>query len=84
MSKNLHAVLVGVPATAVECADGATLRVAAGEPDASLLYRKIAARIERRAPSCGESMPRGDARPAVSPADAGLVRAWIAAGARDD
>ena len=84
LSKNLHAVLVGVQATATDCADGKTFRVVAGDPEASLLYRKVKAKLEGAVPSCGESMPPGDTRPTVPSAEVEAIRAWIASGAKDD
>lgn len=84
LSRDLHASLVAVPATAAACADGELMRVVAGRADASLLYQKITAKMAARDPACGDGMPVGEERPAVPAADAELVRAWIEGGAKND
>lgn len=68
-----HAQLVGVDAVTVP----SWQRVVAGDPDASLLYRKLLAD-----PLAGPAMPYG-----AAPLDTSLVslvRRWIARGAPDD
>jgi hypothetical protein len=62
--------LVGAPS---RCGGGTTDRVVAGDPDGSLLYRKVAA-IDL----CGSRMPPSAPLPA---AEVEVIEAWIAAGA---
>lgn len=66
------------PALAARAGESrATNLIVPGEPDASLLYRKLA----ERTPPVGAQMPL-DAPP-LEPRDLALVRRWIAEGARD-
>lgn len=67
--------LRNVSAMGVSCSGQGLTRVRPGDPDGSLLYRKIA----EDSPPCGSRMPQG-AEP-LSPELIALVREWIAAGA---
>ncbi|MBK9304975.1 MAG: hypothetical protein IPM94_14150 [bacterium] len=67
-----HAALVGVPATGY-----AADRVTAGDPDASVLFGKLAGNG-----LYGGLMPEGG--PALSAPELELVRRWIAGGALDN
>ncbi len=76
-----HGALVGrLPAAAV-CTGSEIELVRAGDPDASLLYLKIVAKTEGVAAPCGEGMPSGANKPALTSEQVELVRAWIAGGA---
>jgi len=83
MSGDLHAALVGVPASAPACAGNAP-RVVPGDPDNSLLFIKIAAKLDGGVPPCGDTMPLGPDVPALSANEVERVRRWIAAGAPND
>ena len=76
--------LLEVPAKAKVCADSGWRRVVAGRPEESLLYVKVAAKIEGTEAPCGDTMPAGVDRPALSAEDIERVRAWIEAGALED
>ena len=69
--------LVGVAAAGGSCGSSGLTRVVAGDPGRSLLYEKVAG-----APSCGARMPRNAT--ALTAAQIETIRAWIAAGARND
>ncbi len=71
-----YAQLVGVAAAGPSCGASGKTRVVAGDPDASLLYEKVAT-----TPSCGNRMPEGGT---LSAASIDLIRRWILAGAKDD
>lgn len=79
-----RATLVGVPATATACADSAWKRVVAGSPEESLLYVKVVAKLEGTAVPCGDGMPAGANKPALSAEEVARIRAWIEAGALDE
>jgi hypothetical protein len=71
--KTAYQNLIGVTATGMGC--GTATRVVPGDPDASLLYQKVA----MTEPPCGKRMPTF-----ASPLPAEeieMIRAWIAAGA---
>ena len=76
-----HAALVDVPATAAVCADTEWKRVVPGRPEQSLLYVKILAKLEGTPAPCGDGMPAGSNKPALSADEVESIRAWIAAGA---
>jgi hypothetical protein len=84
MQADPYGALVGAPATASECEDGAMMRIAPGEPDASLVYLKIVAKMNGTAAPCGEEMPPGDDQPGLTPDEAERLRSWIEAGAEND
>lgn len=67
--------LVGVPSLA----DGTMPRVTPGDPDRSLLWRKLAARTLQLRGVPGNAMPIGD--PSLDAIELDAVRRWIAAGA---
>lgn len=79
-----HAALVGVPAMGVlpppgvNCADTGLMRVAAGNPDTSLLIQKLAG-----TQTCGTPMPPPPA-PLLDAAKQQQVRIWILNGALND
>jgi outer membrane protein assembly factor BamB len=75
-ASSVRAALVGTPASGSECASAGLQLVAPGQPDQSLLYRKL---IDM--PPCGSRMPPTAALPA---ADIERIRAWIAGGALDN
>jgi outer membrane protein assembly factor BamB len=68
--------LLGKAAAASECMASGIPLVTAGQPDMSLLYRKVAAM-----PPCGSRMPPTGA---LSDADIGRIRTWIMNGALDN
>lgn len=71
--------LVGAVSAGEECScKTSKLLVAPGKPDASLLVEKI----EEAEPSCGTQMPPPGTQAAVTQEQIDLVRAWIAAGAK--
>jgi hypothetical protein len=69
--------LVGVPAAGTACADRGLLRVAPGEPQASLLLLKLTTQ-----PPCGLAMPAPDAL--LSDSQVAAIRRWIEVGALDN
>lgn len=73
--------LVNMPAGGTKCADSGATLVVPGQPDQSLLYRKI----ERPSPMdlCGDPMPGGGQ---AQLDDGGIeqIRSWIAQGALDN
>jgi hypothetical protein len=70
--------LVGIPANPMrECADSGLVRVAPGQPEQSLLYRKLSLSDV----PCGQQMPvGGELKPELKL----LIEQWIAAGAPDN
>jgi hypothetical protein len=84
MATDPHGVLIDRPPTATACRDTPMLRVVPGDPDASLLYVKIVAKIDAAPPPCGDTMPLGPNRPSLSPEQVDLIRAWIDHGALPD
>lgn len=75
-----RAALVEQKATAAVCVGGGQ-RVVPFEPEASLLYLKVAAKLEGEAAPCGDTMPPGASEPALPEAEVSLIREWIEAGA---
>lgn len=76
--------LVDAAPTSPECSGNATPRVTPGDPEASLLYLKIVARIDGTDPPCGAPMPPSQDQPAVTEEEAERIRVWIEQGATDD
>jgi len=74
--ESAYSSLVGVPS-----AEAALLRVKPGDPDASYLVKKIEGQ-QRAAGGIGERMPFGG--PALDAETIAAIRAWIAAGAKND
>lgn len=72
----VRATLLDKPAAGGECMASGMSLVKAGQPDQSLLYRKLIAM-----PPCGTPMPPTGALPA---ADSERIRMWIANGAADN
>jgi hypothetical protein len=80
-----HAALVGVAAMGVtdprlmlpNCVDSGLMRVVAGQPDTSLLVKKI----EGTMPPCGQPMPPTGP---LTPAQVMQIRTWIMNGALND
>lgn len=68
---------MGSSATGTSCSATGLLRVAPRDPDASLLVQKL----EAATPACGEHMPPGGM---LRKEQLQQLRAWIAAGARND
>ncbi len=75
-----RAALVEQNATAAVCVGGGQ-RVVPFEPEASLLYLKVAAKLEGEAAPCGDTMPPGASEPALPEEQVELIREWIEAGA---
>lgn len=73
-----YANLVGVPAAEAPCAATGLLRVAPGDPAASLLLDKVS----HAKPACGAPMP--SIGPRLSDREVEQIRDWIARGAPDD
>ena len=69
--------LVGTAAAGVSCMSTGTLRVAPGDPDASLIVQKL----DPQPGLCGDPMPPGEAPPAELLT---TIREWILAGAMDN
>jgi hypothetical protein len=69
--------LVGHAAAGPDCAGSGEVRVIAGEPDQSLLIQKLEGTSD-----CGARMPEG--RPPLPQSTIDEIRAWIAAGARNN
>lgn len=76
-----RAALVEQNATAAVCVGGGQ-RVVPFEPEASLLYLKVAAKLESEPAPCGDTMPPGS-EPALPEEQVELIREWIEAGAPD-
>ena len=77
-----YAALVSAPAmgaggAGMRCSDTGLLRVAPGDPDASLLVQKL----EAATPVCGQHMPPGGM---LRPEQLQQLRQWILAGAKND
>lgn len=72
--------LVDQASTSARCAGMALVRVVPGDPEASLLFAKVAAKTEATA-VCGDPMPQGSARPALSTEEVEAIRQWIEDGA---
>lgn len=78
--------LVGVKAAGINlvmgsspnCKDSTLVRVVAGQPDMSLLYKKVATAM----PECGGKMPPSGAM--LTQAQLTQIRTWIMNGAKDD
>jgi hypothetical protein len=77
----LHARLVGVSAVDVEAAGRGKKLVVAGDPAASFLLQKVDG---SHAADEGDLMPLGADGPVGPGCRVFMLRAWIAAGARDD
>ena len=75
-----RAALVDQEATDPMC-EGAGKRVVPFEPEQSLLYLKVAARLAGEAASCGDTMPPGPNEPPLEEDQVALIREWIEAGA---
>jgi hypothetical protein len=73
----LYKELVGPKATGGKCGTSGLDRVVPGDPDHSLLYLKL-----KGNPPCGDAMPSNNGP--LDPAKVEMVRAWIAAGAKND
>jgi hypothetical protein len=84
MSGDTHSALLQGPPIDPTCAALGLARIVPGKPDESLLYLKIVAKTRGSQPPCGESMPSGANKAALSEDEVAAVRAWIEAGARDD
>ena len=68
--------------TAPVCSQNPMKRVTPGDPDASLLYALVVAKVDGSSAPCGDPMPQGSDRPALSDAESESIRAWIANGAK--
>lgn len=68
---------LGMMSTAPNCKDSGLVRVVAGDPAASLLYKKVS----EATPACGMRMPPSGM---LDAAKADQIRMWIMAGAKDD
>jgi len=75
--------LVEQNATAAVCSGGDARRVVPFEPEESLLYQKIMAKLDGVAAPCGDAMPPGVNEPGLSEEEAELVRIWIQNGATE-
>ena len=84
LTEDAHEALVEVPAVAAVCADSGMKRVVPGDPNASLLYSKIAAKIAGVEAPCGDGMPAGVDLPPIAIDDAIRIRRWILSGAKND
>ena len=84
LSKDAYSALIDAPAMAAACKPTGMKRVVPGKPEQSLLYLKIQSKLDATDAPCGEVMPAGVDRPALSAADVARVRAWIEAGAPND
>ena len=62
------------------CKDVGMMRVVPGQPDMSLLMKKV----EMAVPPCGGPMPPDPMPPALTPAQLQQIRTWIMMGAKDD
>ncbi len=61
------------------------VRVVPGDPDHSVLYTKLAAKAGLIAmPMCGEPMPKGAQRHALTQAQLDAIKQWILDGAQDN
>lgn len=70
--------MVGVAATGADCAPTGLMRIAPGDPEASVLYSKVAAKHDGTAAVCGLPMPDGINRPPVTTEELDALRQWIA------
>jgi hypothetical protein len=83
-----YGALVNAPASGMKCADAGAddagagwVLVVPGDPDSSLLYRKIESPIP--ADLCGDPMPGGGQRP-LDARDIQQIQQWITQGATDN
>jgi hypothetical protein len=76
--------LVGATAASDECAKSSMKRVAAGDPEQSLLYMMSFAKLHDMEAPCGGVMPLGEDRPSLTADELEGVRLWIANGAPND
>jgi len=85
MKSDPYDVLVhGVPPADSPCGGVTMKRIDPGHPETSLVYVKIEAKIHGTTPLCGDVMPLGDNTDPLSASEAEMIRAWIAAGAKND
>jgi hypothetical protein len=73
---------VGAGTSGVTCASAMLTRVVAGDPNNSLLFNKVHAKLVAANPPCGSAMPLGPT--VITQAEVDLISAWIAAGAMNN
>jgi hypothetical protein len=84
MKTEPYATLVGKRAVAGACKSSSLVRVAPGEPQQSLVYLKVVAKLEDEPAPCGDGMPAGVDRHALTTDDVDAIASWIEGGALDD
>ena len=77
-----YSALVNRAAQGLDCGPSGRVRVIPGDPANSLLVLKLDAKRQGLINAvCGDPMPQGELRPAVSQEQVDVVRQWILAGA---
>lgn len=84
MEPDARLALLDVIADSSKCRDSGLTLLVAGEPEESLAYLKMVAKLDDTDPPCGDPMPSGRTRAALTQEQVDTVRAWIAAGAPAD
>ena len=84
MKADPYRTLVDVRPVASVCKADPMVRVAPGDPDKSLVYVKVVAKVEGKPAPCGDGMPAGVDRAALTADEVDVIRAWIEDGAPDD
>jgi hypothetical protein len=79
-----YTALINVAPLAAACSGNALKRIAPGDPDTSLLYVLVTAKMSGADAPCGDPMPSGSDRAPLTAAESEMIRAWIAAGALND
>jgi hypothetical protein len=78
-------ILVNVHAEGVDCGPTSYVRVVPGDPDHSLLYLKLQAKVQGLINAvCGDPMPQSDMYLPITQAQLDAVHDWILAGAPPD
>jgi hypothetical protein len=84
MKADPYHTLVGTRPVAGACESSPMMRVDPGQPDQSLVYLKVLAKLEGKAAPCGDVMPLGVDRPSLTADEVDAIRSWIEEGALDD
>lgn len=84
MKADPYRTLVGVRAVADACKESPLVRVAPGKPAESLVYLKVASKLDGTPAPCGDGMPAGADRAPLTAEEVDTIRSWIEDGAADD
>ncbi len=84
MKADPYRTLVDAHAVANACESSPLVRVAPGKPSESLVYLKVVAKLDGKPAPCGDGMPAGVDRAALTADEVDAIRSWIEDGAADD